>query len=257
MEIFSDTLMSPLASSAIAGGQGEADVSSRLAQEEEEERRVSDLLHQAVDEQIVNGTVDRETVERGQGIAAKLKETLCQLSKEPEDAAECEAKFELYEGFAKLTENARKATFDLWDSVKDDFNEAAATKATIEKELRNIDQASNLGIYDDQPHGKWFVHSMCRATARNQATIDTVLKGVTSKLELLGSQTECPICFEAFGPTKPSTALSCAHKTCVECWSHWSVVSGGPQTAVCPLCRHEEFLDRVFQAAGRAPPDIE
>jgi len=92
---------------------------------------------------------------------------------------------------------------------------------------------------------------MCRASVRNQRAIDAILGGITTKLELLSSATECPICFEPFGPDRPASTLSCAHKCCTECWAHWSSLAGaGVRAAACPLCRHEEFLDRVLTAAS-------
>lgn len=165
---------------------------------------------------------------------------------EPEDAQACAAKFELYEGFAKLTSEARQSTLDLWESVQEDFASAPAVKTQIDREIKSIDRASNLGIQDESRY--WFVHGMCSATARNQKLISHVLSGVTSKLDLLSSQTECPICMDAFGTERPATTLGCAHKACEECWSHWSSVNGA-HTVPCPLCRHDQFLDRVLSAA--------
>ena len=92
---------------------------------------------------------------------------------------------------------------------------------------------------------------------RNQQILNGVLAGITTKLQLLGSQTECPICLEHFSEEdRPPTTLSCAHKACQECWGHWVAVNSR-RTAVCPLCRHEEFLDGVLRAASVvSPPDV-
>jgi len=179
----------------------------------------------------------------------QLELALNQLEVEPEDDQARAAKFELYEGFAKLTEDARAATLELWASAQANFDAAPTVKAQIARDIAQIDRTDNLGI--DFDHLRvWFVHSMCRASARNQRAIDGILGGITTKLELLSSATECPICFEAFGPDRPASTLSCAHKCCTECWAHWSELAGaGARAAACPLCRHEEFLDRVLTAA--------
>lgn len=177
----------------------------------------------------------------------KLADALRQLQVEPTDDAARAAKFELYEGFAKLTEDARTAVHALWDSAQGDLEaaNATATKAQIEQDLRHVDRRDNLGIdFENSQH--WFVHGMCTAAARNQRLLDGVLGSITTKLELLSSQSECPVCFESFDSERPSTTLGCAHRVCSECWGHWSAMGG----AVCPLCRHTEFLGQVLRAAS-------
>jgi len=221
-----------------------------LAEEEAEEESLSMTLAQAAEASVAAGTLDAAQAQAAltgdTAGAAKLDDALKQLESEPEDEQACAAKFELYEGFAKLTTEARQSTHDLWESVQEDFTSAPAVKAQIDHEIKSIDKESNLGIHDNARF--WFVHGMCSATARNQRLISRVLSGVTSKLDLLSSQTECPICFENFGPERSATALGCAHKVCEECWTHWSSVNGA-RTAPCPLCRHDQFLDRVLSAA--------
>mmetsp|Transcript_114027 Transcript_114027/g.295275 ORF Transcript_114027/g.295275 Transcript_114027/m.295275 type:complete len:85 (-) Transcript_114027:108-362(-) len=77
-----------------------------------------------------------------------------------------------------------------------------------------------------------------------------VLEGFQKKLEQLANndQTECPICLESFVEegSRAAETLSCCHKLCQECWTHWKQVQHGH--AFCPLCRHEEFLNVVQSA---------
>jgi hypothetical protein len=178
----------------------------------------------------------------------KLDETLSQLTTEPADDEARAAKFELYEGFAKLTEDARTATHELWATTESEFDSAPAVKAQIARDIKSIDRTDNLGLHDNER--VWFVHGMCKATARNQTTINGILSGITTKLEMMAVATECPICFDAFGPERPATTLSCAHKCCAECWENWSKIARG--SATCPLCRHENFLHQVLSAADGA-----
>ena len=176
----------------------------------------------------------------------QLAAALAQLVSEPGDAAACAAKFELYEQFAKLTEDARNATLEMWGTAQEEFAAAPAVRAQIERDIKAIDRTENLGIVDDPR--RWFVHGMCQQACRNQRTINGVLGSVSKKLELLASQTECPICFEAFdGDACKPTALGCAHKACESCWAHWVEVRG--PRAECPLCRHADFLEAVLGAA--------
>jgi len=219
-----------------------------LAEEEAEEESLSRILEQAAQQSVAAGTLDAAEAQAaltGDSDKSKLDDALRQLEVEPADEQACAAKFELYDGYAKLTSEARQSTLDLWASVQGDFASAPAVKAQIEAEIKSIDRESNLGFHDHSRY--WFVHGMCSTTARNQKLISRVLSGVTNKLDLLSSQTECPICFEAFGPERPDTTLSCAHKACEECWTHWSSVNGA-YTVPCPLCRHDQFLDRVLTA---------
>ena len=114
-----------------------------------------------------------------------------------------------------------------------------------------------MGLGDDMfgAHTRTsFVHGMCTAACKNQQVLDRVLKDIEKKLEMLASQTECPICLEAFSDSRPATTLGCAHKACTECWRHWCEVSGGSQHAPCPLCRQADFVAGVMRAASAAVP---
>lgn len=232
---------------------------SSLEEEEEEEEELEQELALAVQAQVAEGALTADAVElqrsgeasaAAQAEAASLSTALAQLEKEPDDEAACAAKFGLYEAFAKTVEDARQSTLQLWEQSMEAFDAAPATKAAIARDIKQVDREENLGIVDDPR--RWFVHGMCKTAARNQKTLNGVLTGITTKLELLASQSECPICFEAFSEERPSTTLGCAHKACTDCWTHWSALNGG-HMAVCPLCRHEEFVSRVLHAAGSGP----
>ena len=240
----------------------ETGIELSVADEEAEEERRSIAFRNLVEQQVSRGTLNRASAiaalsggeAGGAAEESSLAVALKQLEKEPQDEAEMASKFELFTSFQSLTEASRDATMELWRNVKADFDAAPATQRKIEADIKAIDGEHNMGIVDDPR--RWFVHSMCKTAARNQRQIDGVLHGVTTKLELLASQTACPICFEDFDPAERlATTLGCAHKTCQECWTHWSSINGGAQAA-CPLCRHTEFLGGLFRAAGDAASDV-
>lgn len=251
--------MSPMANQAVMVA-GAGPLPTSMDDEEAEEEQRTRAFHSVVEQQVESGTLDRASAEAALsggaagGAAAEessLNEALKQLEKEPADEAEVASKFELFTSFQQMTEKSRDATFELWSNVKADFDDAPSTQRQIEADIKRIDSEQNMGVVDDPR--RWFVHAMCKTAARNQRQIDGVLNGVTAKLELLASQTQCPICFEDFNTAdRPATTLGCAHKTCSECWSHWSTIGGGAH-APCPLCRHAEFLGGLFRAAGEQP----
>jgi len=226
-----------------------------LEEMEEEEAELEQALNAVARRTVGEGTLRAEDLAMVQTVGGEaaqaaqqssLEAALHELKSEPTDEDTCAAKFELYVGFAKLTEDARAATLEMWEQSQSEFDEAPATKAAIAREIQQVDRPENLGIHDNPRH--WFVHSMCAQAARNQSVLNGVLSGISTKLELLASQTECPVCLEAFDSDRPSTKLGCAHAVCTECWEHWCAMSGG-RVAICPLCRHEEFFERVLAAA--------
>jgi len=242
----SPVFMSPVSA---AGGM------RSLEEEEADEEALERNLALTAQQQVADGAIAAETVAlqvSGNHEAAaaahdvSLSAALAQLEQEPSDEKACMAKFGLYEGFAKMTEDARTATLELWAQSEGEFDLAPAAKAAIAQEIKRVDQAENLGIIDDPR--RWFVHGMCKAASRNQKVLDGILNSITTKLELLSSQTECPICFEEFGPERLATTLGCAHQTCKECWSHWSAMCGD-RHAVCPLCRRADFVNRVLASS--------
>lgn len=251
--------MATLSSPAFLSPSSAGPVYRSMIEEEADEEAAEEELAQVAQQQVRAGTLSLADVQTAaeeassfpsQPTRARLDAVLKQLESEPEDEATCAAKFSLYEGYAKLTEDARSAVTELARTSQADLAaaKADATAAQIAREVAQIDRPDNLGLPDEDPHGRWFVHGMCAAAGKNQRLLDGVLTGIQGKLELLASQTQCPVCFEEFGPSRPHTALACAHKCCSECWGHWSAMARGP-AAPCPLCRHEEFLQRVMTAA--------
>jgi len=222
---------------------------------EEDEEQLEQQLQMQEQTMVANGTLDSieaATLSSANGATAaaaeeqSLAEVLRSLEDEPADSEACAAKFQLYENYSSVVTDARRATMSLWEEVAGEFDAAPATKQHCERTIQAIDKHANLGIADDPR--RWYVHGMVKQSARNARTIDGVLGEMRTKLELLTSQTECPVCLEPFGTERPASALSCAHKVCAECWGHWSAMSPG-STTFCPLCRHEEFLERILSAA--------
>lgn len=185
----------------------------------------------------------------GRGASAdSVADLLAQLRTEPEDAAECAAKFQLYEEYAKQVEKMRTSVFDL--HKESEAMLPAAINADMRKQLNGIDTTDSMGIPDGAR--EWFVFHMMRAAEKNNRTMAAILESFEKKLEFLAQndQAECPICFEDFvmGTEHAAETLSCCHKVCKECWAHWVTVMKPP---FCPLCRHDEFLGVVMTRAGQ------
>ena len=90
---------------------------------------------------------------------------------------------------------------------------------------------------------------MSRKVAQNTGRLDQVLRGIRTKLELLASQDECPICLDAFGVAEVAT-LGCAPMVC-ECWRHWSASCDDMhQTPFCPLCKQDAFVNAIVEMTG-------
>merc|ERR1719152_861123 len=178
-----------------------------------------------------------------------------QLETEPANDKECAAKFQLYEQYSETVTAVRMATLDFWEEAASEFAEGNA-KAHINNTIRKIDDERNLGFDFRTP--RWFVHSMVKTAHANTAIIERILADIKTKLELLASQDECPICLESFGEddgshTVPHTTLACCHKVCVGCWGHWRRLN--PGNSFCPLCRQQDFLVSILPdgaAAGGA-----
>lgn len=176
-------------------------------------------------------------------------ELLAQLRTEPEDGAECAAKFQLYEEYAKQVEQMRKSVFDVHSDSEATL--PATVNIDMKKQLKGIDNTESMGIPDESR--EWFVFHMMRAAEKNNRSMAGILESFEKRLEFLAQndQTECPVCLEAFSPGTRHAAetLGCCHKVCKECWEHWVQVAHPP---FCPLCRNEEFLGVVM---GRARTD--
>lgn len=180
---------------------------------------------------------------------SELQQVLLQLEREPQTDDACAAKFQLYEGYATTVSTARRATIDLWIEVQGEFDEHPSVRAAIERDIKSIDREQNLGVPDTGRF--WFVHGMVEVASSNSAMIERILASTRTKLELLSTQTECPVCLEPFDNGEQQhgpTTLGCAHKVCHDCWTHWSALKG--QHAFCPLCRFDDFLSHVLDEAS-------
>lgn len=176
---------------------------------------------------------------------ASLEALLAQVKVEPEEVAECAAKFQLYEGYGQQVEKIRKLLFDFYEESKPTV--PVSVGGDMERQVKHVDNYDAMAVPDDDGR-VWFVYHMMRVAERNNRTMAGILEDFERKLELLAKndQTECPVCLEAFteaGGPHAVEILSCCHKICRECWENWKQVTRGQP--FCPLCRHDEFLGVV------------
>lgn len=187
----------------------------------------------------------------------ELTQLLQQLREEPANDEECAAKFALYEKYAETVSNARTATLEFWSEAASEFEGGAKEK--VQDDIRKIDDHNNLG-FDFAAHSggrRWFVYDMAQTAHRNAGVIERLLQSIRTKIELLASQAECPVCLEAFTADDNETGeqtdvletqtLGCCHKLCKPCWVHWQRVNR--HHAFCPLCRQQDFLVRIMGQA--------
>lgn len=193
-------------------------------------------------------TVDAMAAEVAPVTAGEMDALLTDLRVEPTDDAELGAKFEIYEAGCETVQTARESLFNFWAECGGEFDGHAQAKGQVERDIATIDQHENLGIVDVR--GQWFVYGMSRKVAQNTGRLDQVLRGIRTKLELLASQDECPICLDAFGETEVAT-LGCAHMVCGECWRHWSAsCTDMRRTPFCPLCKQDAFVNAIVEMTG-------
>eukprot|EP01065_Artemidia_motanka_P052599 TRINITY_DN9549_c0_g1_i1.p1 TRINITY_DN9549_c0_g1~~TRINITY_DN9549_c0_g1_i1.p1 ORF type:complete len:336 (+),score=115.89 TRINITY_DN9549_c0_g1_i1:68-1009(+) len=175
------------------------------------------------------------------GDAAELAQLLDQVRREPDDDAEKEEKFSLYEGFAESVASFREELHKFWEESKGVFEGSALT--TAERAIAAMDRAEMLAIYDRED--VWFVHGMLTRAHANMDKFKQVIADLRRKLELLGRQDECPVCLDALDG-EDAHVLGCCHKVCAECWANWVEVTH--RMPFCPLCRSADFIDRVLSA---------
>lgn len=177
---------------------------------------------------------------------SSLDTLLDSLRVEPATNEDRAARFSLYERHAETVSTVRSSLLRFWEDAREEVNDAAP-RAAIDKQIKDIDCRANLELYEERRC--WFVYSMARAVARNEAIIQAVLKDIRARLSLLAAAgVDCPICLEAIpdGPGE-SVALGCAHKLHADCWTHWSAhCESVHKTPFCPTCRKEEFLDEIL-----------
>jgi len=182
--------------------------------------------------------------EIGQVDETGMSQLLQSLAREPKNDQELAAKFALYEEFLKTVEQSRKAAHDFWADCKEDFEEASGNVVKqIEKELKAVDSAENMGI--DFNQRRWFVYDMTVKADSNNGKLEEVLKVLQRKLDMLAANDDCPFCLEAPAADNPFVTLACCHKACEECWGHWQAEKG--HAAFCPLCRENDFLVNLMQ----------
>jgi len=175
---------------------------------------------------------------------SEFRRILKDFAVEPDDDAGRATKFKLYEDYVETVASSRVDTLKFWKSCKHDFlkvgNGSVAT--TIDHSLKAIDKADNLAI--DFSAKCWFVHSMIKKANANEKIIQNVLSTIKTKVELLSTCGECPICLEPL-EDENATVLGCCHKVCKDCWAQWKQAKHG--RAFCPLCRNEDFVTEVAQ----------
>jgi len=179
-------------------------------------------------------------------LSGEFQKLLGEVRNEPTDDDELSAKFALFENFLATVSNVRTTTLDFWSENKQVFPEGNMRNAS-EREVKALDGHDSMGIPDDD--AVWFVYHMLRQANQNSEKISRLLASLKTRLELLSQDLgECPICLEEI-PRDEVQLLSCAHKTCKSCWDHYLSLQRGRQ-AVCPLCRHEEFLEHIATPLG-------
>jgi len=186
--------------------------------------------------------------ERRPSGAGAVQALLEQLRSEPDSEAECAAKFVLYEGYGREVEDQRETLLKFCKESREAL--PAAVMRDMDKRVSAIDSREAMGIPDDAR--EWFVYHMMRQAERNNFAMAKTLADVEQKLAFLAKndQPECPVCLECFSDAGPHAAetLGCCHKVCHECWDNWTKITVG--RPFCPLCRREDFLERVSTAAA-------
>lgn len=181
----------------------------------------------------------------GEGASSTMQTLLQQLRSEPNDEAQCTAKFLLYEGYGAEVEEMRSTLFKFYEETRPTVPLAVASG--MDKQVKIIDSAEAMGIPDDAR--EWFVFHMMRQAERNNLHMANILDEFEKKLKFLATneQNECPVCLECFEESSihAQETLGCCHKVCKDCWANWSTVMGG--RPFCPLCRHEEFLGAIAE----------
>lgn len=175
---------------------------------------------------------------------SQMTHLLADLRIEPKNDAELAAKFEIYESGYQTVQKARETLMKFWADCSVEFDNHEQVKQSIEQQLRDLDKTQNLGIVD-RP-GEWFLYGMSLKVTKNTTAIDEVLRVIRTKLGLLASQTDCPICLEPFTVNMEVATLGCAHKVCSDCWSNWdSVCKKDCRPAFCPLCKQDAFVQAI------------
>lgn len=177
----------------------------------------------------------------------EIRELLEQMKVEPVEDVETATKFKLFEGLQDTVSATRDAVHAFWLESSSHF--AGAAKSSAEREIRALDDSNAMQI-EERP-GVWFVYFMCIKAYENATAIRQLLAALRARLELLSKDDgECPCCLADIEEDECET-LGCCHKVCKPCWTHWKMVKEQQgQHPFCPLCKHDEFVQDVMQAAG-------
>jgi len=177
--------------------------------------------------------------------AQEFHQLLQQLRTEPTNDEEITAKFAIFETYMDSVTVLRKDVYTTWESAKPQFESGAIQ--FIDQQLKRVDQTENLGIIDQD--GVWIVYGMMSKASKNHTLLSSILKDIETKLALLASEVDCPMCLEPLGNgegKKPAKILGCCHRTCQDCWTEWSAVHPHP---FCPLCRQVDFVEELSRLA--------
>ena len=177
-------------------------------------------------------------------IESETKLLLEQLKKEPTEEDDFAVKFSIYENLSQTVGTIREGLFEFWKENQSAFE--GDTLRQTQRKLDNIDKDENmLGIPDDST--TWFVYFMAKTSYSNQTKLNKVLSEMRATLALLAQEVgDCPCCLEPIDSTNGNAnvkVMSCAHKMCSDCWTHWKELKG--ERVFCPLCNHREFVDDI------------
>lgn len=141
----------------------------------------------------------------------EFQKLLDDLKVEPADGNELEAKFTLYEKYLETVEAIRSETFAFYESSKGSFTQLSVRR-NIEGSLIKVDGRENMSLHFSST--RWFVYDMVLKASKNRLKIQNILKDIGTKLQLLSTQDDCPICLEKYGAERDPVVLSCCHKVC-------------------------------------------
>jgi hypothetical protein len=180
-----------------------------------------------------------------------LDQLLIQLKVEPINDSESYTKFLLFDEYLSTVVLLRDQVHSLFARGLPALSAAGAAASGLSRRLKSIDAMENLAV-EEPPRGEWLVYGMARRAAKNHSALSSALRELETKLALVAREDlECPFCFEVCVSPK---ILSCCHKACTECWTHWVNVRAeqhdGPP--FCPYCHNVEFIERINTYAAYA-----
>eukprot|EP00756_Hemistasia_phaeocysticola_P031807 Hpha_TRINITY_DN16377_c2_g1::TRINITY_DN16377_c2_g1_i1::g.58108::m.58108 len=205
-----------------------------LERNEEDAEEALDVLEREIGEvNVATGVAaDIDTEQDAQAVLETFR-------KEPADDAACAEKSKVFETYFATIEKLRRDIEGFWAESNEHFE--GKSKAECERLMKKtLDSPEAMGVHDRED--VWVLYLMLRQCQRNEVSMRGLLKSLQSKLELLSSQDECPVCLDALEDADEVTTLGCCHKVCTSCYKYWSQMQS---QAFCPLCRHHDFLDAV------------